>query len=399
LVRNVFSSRSGADLTPNRLARALSQRRAAGTPFIDLTLSNPTRAGFVYPEDLLAPLSSARGLVYEPSAFGLLEARRAVAAEYARRGIQLAADRIVLTASTSEAYSLLFKLVADNGDEVLVPRPSYPLFAHLARLDAIVSREYDLEYHGAWSIDFASVERGVTPRTRALLLVSPNNPTGSFVTEPELDRLADICAPRGIAIIADEVFADYELSPGPARRWARVLDRGDVLSYSLGGLSKSAGLPQVKLAWIGAGGPDEAVTKSLDRLELICDTYLSVSTPVQAAAAELLSRGAAIREQIAGRVSANYRMLVDRAAATPSCRVLHAEGGWYAIVQVPAIETEEDLVLRLLTRDGVLTHPGYFFDFPREAFLVVSLLVPPVPFATAVDRLFRHFDCTPIAGP
>jgi alanine-synthesizing transaminase len=394
----VFSSRSGADLTPNRLARALSELRANGTPFIDLTLSNPTRAGFDYPEDFLAPLANPRGLVYEPSAFGLLEARRAVAADYARQGIRLAPDRIVLTASTSEAYSLLFKLVADPGDEVLVPRPSYPLFAHLARLDAIVPREYDLEYHGAWSIDLASVERAVTPRTRALLLVSPNNPTGSFVTETELDRLIHICAPRGIAIIADEVFADYELLPGSARRQARVLDRADVLSYSLGGLSKSVGLPQVKLAWIAAAGPDDAVTKSIDRLELICDTYLSVSTPVQAAAAELLGRGAMIREQIVARVSANYRTLVGRAAATPSCRVLHADGGWYAIVQVPAIEAEEDLVLRLLTRDGVLTHPGYFFDFPREAFLVVSLLAPPAPFATAVDRLFRHFDCNLIAG-
>jgi alanine-synthesizing transaminase len=393
-VNNLFSARSGADLTPNRLARALSALRAAGTPYIDLTVSNPTGAGFDYPVDLLAPLADPRSLVYEPSAFGTTEAREAVQSDYARRGFRVAADRIVLTASTSEAYSLLFKLLADADDEVLVPRPSYPLFAHLARLDGLAACEYDLEYHGAWSIDLSSVERAISTRTRALVVVSPNNPTGSFVTERELDALAAICGPRGIALIADEVFCDYELSPGAARRAARVLDRRDLLAFSLGGLSKSAGLPQAKLAWIAAAGPDDLARQSLERLELICDTYLSVSTPVQRATAELLKRGAAVRQQIADRVAANYRTLVARAGSTPSCRVLRTDGGWYGIVQVPSIEPEEDLVLHLLANDHVLMHPGYFFDFAREAFLVVSLLAPPAEFGAGIDRLFRHFTCS-----
>jgi aspartate/methionine/tyrosine aminotransferase len=309
----------------------------------------------------------------------------------------VAADLIVLTASTSEAYSLLFKLLADAGDEVLVPRPSYPLFAHLARLDGIDAREYDLEYHGAWSIDFSTIERAISPRTRAIVVVSPNNPTGSFVSEQELGQLAEMCGPRGIALIADEVFSDYELSPGASRAAARVVDRRDLLAFSLGGLSKSAGLPQVKLAWIAVAGPDDLVRQSLERLELVCDTYLSVSTAVQGATAELLKAGSTIREQIAGRVRANYDSLVARAGAAPSCRVLRAEAGWNGIVQVPSIEPEEDLVLNLLANDRVLMHPGYFFDFVREAFLVVSLLAPPASFNAGIDRLFRHFACSPMA--
>jgi alanine-synthesizing transaminase len=399
VVHDLFSARSGVDLTPNRLSSALAQLSAEGTPFLDLTLSNPTRAGLDYPDGLLAPLATSRALLYEPSALGTAQAREAVASEFARRGIHLRADRVVLTASTSEAYSALFKLLADPGDEILVPRPSYPLFAHLARLDALVTREYDLEYHGEWSIDIATVAAAATTRTRALLLVSPNNPTGSFVSKSELEHLVEICAPQGIAIIADEVFADYELIPGAAQRAGRVLDGGDVLSFSLGGLSKSVGLPQVKLAWMGVAGPAEAVDSALERLELICDTYLSVSTPVQAAVAELLHRGSGVREQIARRVAANYRMLVNRSAATPACRVLRSDGGWYGIVQVPSTEPEEEIVLRLLAEHRVLTHPGYFFDFTREAFLVVSLLPSPATFEEGVDRLFRHFDCSSPTGP
>jgi len=399
VVHDLFSTRSGVDLTPNRLSSAIAQLSAEGTPFLDLTLSNPTRAGFEYPDGLLAPLAAPRALLYEPSALGTAQAREAVASEFARRGIHLPAGRVVLTASTSEAYSVLFKLLADPGDEILVPRPSYPLFAHLARLDALVTREYDLEYHGEWAIDIASVAAAVTTRTRAVLLVSPNNPTGSFVSKSELDRLVEICAPRGIAIVADEVFADYELTPGAAARAGRVLECADVLSFSLGGLSKSVGLPQVKLAWMGVAGPPAAVDKAVERLELICDTYLSVSTPVQAAVAELLKRGGVVRDQIARRVADNHGILVNRAAATPACRVLNSDGGWYGIVQVPAVEPEEDIVLRLLAEHRVLTHPGYFFDFTREAFLVVSLLPPAATFASGVDRLFRHFDCSVPTGP
>ncbi|MGH9142670.1 MAG: pyridoxal phosphate-dependent aminotransferase [Vicinamibacterales bacterium] len=360
---------------------------------IDLTESNPTRAAFDYPKDLLAPLAGAGGLRYAPSPLGMAEARTAVAADYLRQGVEVAPDRIVLVASTSDGYSLLFKLMADAGDEVLVPRPSYPLFDYLARLDLVETRFYDLDIDGSWAIDFDSVERAITPRTRAVLVVSPNNPTGTFIAKDELERLAAICAPRGIAIIADEVFADYELQPGASRRAGRVTNRRDVLSFALGGLSKSLGLPQLKLGWMAIGGPERLMNDALERLEVVCDTYLAVSTPVQLAAADLLLRGATVRAQIASRVAANYRALRAAVAAVPACGVLTSGGGWYGVLQVPSFQSEEALVLRLLA-DGVLTHPGYFFDFPRESFLVVSLLPPEARFSDGIARILRHFDCT-----
>ncbi|HEV3139860.1 MAG TPA: pyridoxal phosphate-dependent aminotransferase [Vicinamibacterales bacterium] len=364
--------------------------RVEGRGFVDLTESNPTRAGFDYPDDLLAALSDPSARCYAPTALGAADARAAVAREYARQGLTVSPDRIVLTSSTSDAYSWLFKLLTNAGDDVLVPRPSYPLFEHLTRLDLVATRAYDLEYHGAWSIDFASVERAMTAATRAMLLVTPNNPTGSFVSREDLDRLAAICAPRGVALVADEVFADYELEPGAASAAGRVSARKDVLSFALGGLSKAVGLPQVKLGWIAVSGSASIVSDALDRLEVICDAYLSVSTPAQVAAPSLLQRGAAVRHQIVERVRANYRALQSAAAATPSCRALRSDGGWYAVLQVPTLQPEEDLVVSLLTAAGVLTHPGYFFDFPRESYLVVSLLPPPPVFADGIDRVLRH---------
>jgi alanine-synthesizing transaminase len=388
----VFSNRLAVDLRPNRLAQAVAARRRAGDPIIDLTESNPTRAGFEYPADLLAPLADARGLIYAPEPFGLIAARRAVAAEYGRRGIVADPERLVLTASTSEAYSLLFKLLAAPGDDVLVPRPSYPLFELLTTLDGLAARPYDLEYHGIWSIDVASVERAVGPRTRALLVVNPNNPTGSFVSKAEIERLASICGPRGIALIVDEVFADYELGAVDAGDRAPVIARDDVLVFGLGGLSKSIGLPQLKLGWIAVAGPDRIVAEAIGRLELICDTYLSVSTPVQLAAAELLDRGAAVRRQIGARVVANYGRLKALAASAPSSCVLTASAGWYAVVRVPTLRSEEDLVLDLVASDGVLVHPGYFFDFPRESYLIVSLLPPAAPFAAGIERMLDRAE-------
>ena len=393
----MFSGRVPLHLERNRLTEALDARRAEGQPVIDLTLSNPTRAELDYPKDLLAPLADPRALTYDPQPFGLVDARRAVAREYERQGLDVSPDRIILTASTSDAYSLLFKLLADPGDEILVPRPSYPLFDHLTALEAVNARPYGLEYHGSWAIDFAGVERALTSRTRAVLVVSPNNPTGSFITHDELDRLAAICAVRDVAIVADEVFADYELEPGAARSAGRVSSRTDVLSFALGGLSKSVGLPQAKLGWIAAAGPDSVVDAARDRLELICDTYLSVSTPVQVAAATLLYRGASVRAQIAARVGTNYRWLASKSAAS-SCTCRRADGGWYAVLQVPSIEPEEDLAVGLLIKDGILTHPGFFFDFPHESFLVVSLLTPETAFRDGVAQILRHFDCK-ASGP
>ncbi len=389
----MFSTRIPAHLAPNRLTRAVAERRARRGEIIDLTESNPTKAGFDYPPDLLAPLAGHGALTYAPAPVGGLDARSAVSADYARRGFVVSPARIVLTASTSEAYSLLFKVLCDPGDDVLVPRPSYPLFEHLTRLDAVTARPYDLEYHGTWNVDVASVDAARTPRTRALLAVHPNNPTGSFMKPAELHHIADLCRTHAMPLIGDEVFADYELTQGASGRAARLLDEADVLVFSLGGLSKTIGLPQVKLGWIAVGGPRTLVEQALGRLELACDTYLSVSTPVQVAAAELLARGAAVRNAIQARVRSNYRALTARASQTPAFRVLDAEGGWYAVLQVPSFSSEEELVVNLVLDAGVLVHPGYFFDFPRESFLIVSLLGPEATFREGAERVFRHFDC------
>ena len=382
------SSRLPSNLAPNPLARALAEVRRRGSAVVDLTESNPTRVGLTYPEDLLAPLAGAEGLVYDPQPLGLWPARAAVAGDFRRRGVAISADRIAITASTSEAYSLLFKLWCDPGDVVLIPRPSYPLFDHLTQLESISALPYDLEYHGSWRIDLASLKRGLTARTRAILVVSPNNPTGSLLHRDDLAALTDLCRQHGCALIGDEVFADYPLDAAPAS--ASVLAQADVLTASLGGLSKSAGLPQLKLGWIGFGGPSAVVDEALAGYEIVADTYLSASTPVQVAAASLIERGAAIREQIHARVRGNLALLRDRARSFPSVDVLQVEGGWSAVVQVPAIVSEETLAIDLLTNAAVLVHPGYFFDFHREAYVVVSLLVEPQDFATGIDRVLQR---------
>lgn len=381
-----FSTRVPARLDANALAQALAECRRSGTPYIDLTESNPTRAGFSYPVDLLAPLGDARGLAYRPEALGLLSAREAVSEDFSRRGLDMPPERLALTASTSEAYSLLFKLLCEPGDGVLVPQPSYPLFEHLTRLDAVRAVPYRLEYHGRWGIDVADVEASLDGRTRALLLVNPNNPTGNYASADDLDRIADLCASRGIALISDEVFADYELQPDSVRR-GQLSARTDVLGFTLGGLSKSVGLPQVKLGWIGVSGPRAAVAETMPRLELVCDTYLSVSTPVQLAAPELLRRGADVRRQIQERVRRNLTRCRELVARYPACTLLHAEGGWYAVVRVPALMPEEELMLRLLNEERVLVHPGYFFDFATESYLILSLLPPEAVFDAGVSRV------------
>jgi aspartate/methionine/tyrosine aminotransferase len=385
-----FSGRLPAALEPNRVSQALETLRRSGAEIIDLTESNPTRAGFHYPADLLTPLADARALAYRPDPLGLVDAREAVADDFRRRNIVLDPGRIALTASTSEAYSLLFKVLCDPGDEVLVPQPSYPLFEFLTRLDAVVAVPYRLEYHGRWSIDVASVERALSPRTRALLLVNPNNPTGNFISTSDLEDVAGLCAASGIAIISDEVFADYELASSTIGRGV-LATRTDVLGFTLGGLSKSIGLPQAKLGWIGVSGDDGVVNETMPRVELACDTYLSVSTPIQVAARELLDRGAAVRSQIQGRVRANLARCAALVAEHPACTLLHTEGGWSAVIQVPTLESEEELMLALLVERSVLAHPGYFFDFPRESFLVVSLLTPEAAFADGVSRLLDRF--------
>jgi aspartate/methionine/tyrosine aminotransferase len=384
----MFSTRVPDDRSPTRLARALAAARGR-RPLLDLTTSNPTRVGLAYPPRLLDALADPASLTYRPAPLGLEDARAAIAETYARRGLPLDRERIVLTASTSEAYSLLFKLLADPGrSDVLTPVPSYPLFDHLVRLDGVAQRRYPLEYHGAWTIDLDALDRAWTPETRAVLTVSPNNPTGSTLSGHDAAELVSRCAARGAALIVDEVFRDYplvqQLGEPPA------LDGPRCLVARLGGLSKTAGLPQVKLGWIALDGPAALVDEARDRLELIADTYLSVSTPVQVAARRLLEDSAPVRAAILDRIRGNDTEVRRLAAGSSSVTVLPADGGWSAVLRVPATRPEEEIVLDLLERDSLVVHPGYFFDFTHEAFLVVSLLTTPDVFATGVARILER---------
>jgi alanine-synthesizing transaminase len=390
----MFSSRVPSRLETNALARALERACSAGRPLIDLTLTNPTRAGITYPPEQFQALSRSDVATYAPEPFGLAVARQAVSRDYARRGVSVDSDRIVLTASTSEAYSLLFKLLCEpSGDAVLVPVPSYPLFEHLTSLDGVRAVPYSLEYAGRWSLDVGSVDAHWDARTRAVLAVSPNNPTGSVLAGKELSALDSRCAARSAALIVDEVFGDYPIDPSRgAVRNAGVQSVPEALTFRLGGLSKSAALPQVKLGWIAVDGPADLVAGALERLEFISDTYLSVSTPVQVAAADLICAGAEARRHVLERIRANYAALRVHAAAHPAVEVPHVDAGWSAVLRIPARGSEEDLVLQLVEEDGVIVHPGFFFDFPHEAFLVVSLLPPVDEFREGLHRVLERVD-------
>jgi len=384
----MFSSRLPAAFGPNALAAAVDRLRTSRTPFIDLTVTNPTAVGIAYPPDLLSELSSAPALKYQPEPLGIVSAREAVSREFARQNAEVPPDRVVLTASSSEAYSLLFKLLCDPGDSVLVPRPSYPLFDHLTRLEGVNAERYELTYEGQWAIDLDSLADRVGPHTRAVLVVNPNNPTGNLMTGGELEALAALCAERSIALIGDEVFADYLWND--KARLVSVLDQHAALAFGLGGLSKSAGLPQMKLGWMAVSGPARVVDDAMARLELIADTYLSVSTPVQDAAGDLIACGAAVRRQIQERVRANAASVGALLASHPGCDMLSAEAGWYVVVRVPALVEEEELVRSLLTKHGVLVHPGFFYDFPSEAFLVASLLPSSEVLLPALAKVLDH---------
>ncbi|MBA3270541.1 MAG: pyridoxal phosphate-dependent aminotransferase [Acidobacteria bacterium] len=382
------SNRLPADLSLNATTRALAVLKSRGIDVLDLTVSNPTRVGLEYPHDFLRALASPDALEYDPAALGAPRAREAVSRDFARRSHSIPPEHIALTASTSEAYSLLFKLLCDPGDGVLVPQPSYPLFEHLTVLESVEARPYRLEYHGTWRIDIDHLRAQVHSRTKALLIVSPNNPTGSRLHRDDLVAVAELCASRDMLLIGDEVFSDFPLDFAPHA--ASVLSGRDALVCSLGGLSKSVGLPQVKVGWIGFAGPADRLDALLRAYEVIADTYLSVSTPAQTALPDLLDRGAAVRTQIQHRVTGNLRALRAAVARTPSVTVLTVEGGWSAVLQVPAYRSEEALVLELLMEDHVLVHPGFFFDFEREAFLIVSLLAEPTQFARGIARLLAR---------
>ncbi len=380
----MFSSRFHWDFRPNRLTLALAARRAEGREVLDLTESNPTHAGLAYPDDVVAALSGPGLLAYEPAPAGAPAARQAVSEYYRARGCAIAAERILLTASTSEAYAYLFKLLADPGDEVLVPRPSYPLFEFLAAMENVTVRPYSLVYHGTWGIDLPGVEAAIGPRTRAIVLVNPNNPTGSYVKRSELSELVRMCRARGIALVSDEVFSDYALTGDPSRV-ATLAGVEECLAFSMSGLSKVAGLPQMKLGWIVASGPPAERREAIEKLEWIADTYLSVGTPVQCAAARLLAAGEAVQRQIRERTAHHLAFVRNMLAGSPA-NLLHVEGGWYAVLQVPRIRGEEEWALDLLER-GVLVQPGFFYDFESEAYLVVSLLTEPAIFQEGMARL------------
>ena len=388
----MFSARLPGQLEPNGFSRALARARASGRLLLDLTETNPTRVGISYPPALVSALADPGAASYAPEPRGLLSAREAIASLGSRLELTYVNSRrdpkqTVLTSSTSEAYSLIFKLLCDPGDRVLVPQPSYPLFDLLTRLDAVDPAPYMLEHHGVWSIDRESLMRASTPRTRAVLVVSPNNPTGSMLRRDDREWLATYAAERQLALIADEVFAEYPLAPRPDA--VSLSGETRALTFVLGGLSKSVGLPQMKLAWISVTGPPDLVTPALERLDVIADTYLSVSTPVQLAAARLLDEGSTVRAQILARLTQNLAALAHLVQAHPAVSILPPEGGWSVVLRVPAVHREEDLVLHLVEKEGVIVHPGYFFDFPNEAYLVLSLLPDPEIFRDGVAKVLR----------
>jgi alanine-synthesizing transaminase len=384
----MFSSRSSFDLALNPLARALARARSLGRAVLDLTESNPTRAAIPYDRGaILSALALPSSLVYEPSPFGLGSAREAVALDLCAHGVRVEPSRVALTASTSEAYSFLFKLLCDPGDEILVPCPSYPLFEHLAQLESVRAVPYRVAYDGLWHIDLPSVRDALSTRTRGIVVVSPNNPTGSYLKTAELDELASL----GVPIVSDEVFSRYPLRPDGARAISAL--RGPVapLVFALGGLSKLAGLPQAKLAWIAVGGEEADVDGALARLEVIADAFLSVGTPVQHALPALLASRVVAERAIHDRVLGNLAWL-SRAVTGSATSLLDAEGGYYATLRLPRTREEQAWALAFLEDDAVYVHPGHFFDFEDEAYVVVSLLTPEATLEEGMRRILRRVE-------
>jgi len=386
-----FSKRTGWNTEESDLARAHRQRAQAGLPIADLTASNPTRCGFQYDPALLHALTDPKALDYDPQPMGSLRARQAVCGYYSKLGVALDPGQVVLTTSTSEAYSFLFRLLCDPGSEILVPQPGYPLFDFLAVLDDVLIKPVPLVYDQGWQIEPEGFRKAIGPQTRAIVLVHPNNPTGHFTKPWEAQELARMCREFNLSLIVDEVFLDYGFSggfSGPGRSFAAGLDGVPVFVVS--GLSKIAGLPQMKAAWIAATGPDRS--EALERLEVIADTFLSMNAPVQCALPAWLEGRAGLQEQILRRVSANLALLDSQLARLPEVRRLEAEGGWYAVLRIPALEPDERTVQVLLER-GVWVHPGYFFGMAESGWLVASLLGPEAEFSTGVAGLVDYF-CT-----
>jgi len=381
----MFAERTNWNLTGNRLSEALARHRAGGKRLFDLTASNPTECGFAYDsETILAALQNPAALRYEPNPKGLESARLAVTEYYSARGAAISADDIVLTTSTSEAYSFVFRLLCSPGDELLIPAPSYPLFAFLADIQDVKLVRYPLVYDHGWQIDFHSLQRSITPRTRGVILVNPNNPTGHFVKEKELAKLNELCTARGMALIADEVFLDFVLSDA---RPVSFADNTGTLTFAMSGLSKIAGLPQMKMAWVISSGPDELKRQAMERLEVIADTYLSPNAPVQLATRVFLGQRHGFQKQVMERVRKNLTELDRQLAAQSACVRLELEGGWYAVLRVPVAQTDEELAISLLDAKDVYVHPGHFFDFAGDGYLVLSLIAREEEFAEGIARV------------
>ncbi len=404
-----FSRRTNWNTEESDVARAYRLRREAGLPIADLTVSNPTRCGFEYPQSLLEALRDRRALDYDPQPKGLLEARQAVSTYYAGHGARLDADQIVLTVSTSEAYSFLFRLLCDSGDEIVILQPGYPLFDFLADLDDVKLKAAPLVYDHGWQIDAEGIRRAVSPRTRAIVVVHPNNPTGHFMKFWEREQLASICREFNLSLIVDEVFLDYRKTgdKGTSHPSGQKSPSGDpgreqggegVASFAAGmedvpvfvvsGMSKIAGLPQMKAAWIVATGP--ARRGAIDRLEVVADTFLSMNAPVQWALPVWLAESGTVRKQISERVAANLGELDRQLSDLPATERLRFEGGWYAVIRIPALEPDEQTVLALLER-GVCVHPGYFFGLQESGWLVASLLAKELEFKHGVTTLINYF--------
>ena len=385
----MFSDRTNWNLDTNRLSRALTEHRAAGKPLLDLSASNPTECGFEY--DQLAiqrALAAPEALRYEPNPKGLRVARQDVAAYYAGRGDEVSVDDLILTVSTSEAYSFVFRTLCNPGDEILIPAPSYPLFSFLADIQDVKLVRYPLLYDHGWQIDFHALEQGVTSRARGVIVVNPNNPTGHFCRPEDVDRLNQICSPRGMAIIADEVFLDFSLD---SRHPPSFASNAGAMTFTMSGLSKISGLPQMKAAWLLTTGPAEMKSQALARLDVIADAFLSMNAPVQLAIPAFLDMRRAFQGQWMARVRKNLAELDRQLAAQKSCSRLRLEGGWYAVLRVPATRPDEELAIDLLTAKGVYVHPGHFYDFPADGYLIVSLITPERDFAEGARLLYSMF--------
>jgi alanine-synthesizing transaminase len=385
----MFSQRTNWKLTHNRLAEALEEVRSSGGRVFDLTISNPTRAGLQYAErEILQSLASPHALDYDPQPKGLPGACVAVAEYYRTHGVaDFDPERLILTTGTSEGYSFVFRLLCNAGDELLVPKPSYPLFEFLADLQDVRLIPYPLIYDHGWLIDFSWLEQAVSERTRGVVVVHPNNPTGSYVHLQERESLDEVCRKHRLALIADEVFLDYALDDVSHATFA---GNGDVLTFTLSGLSKISALPQMKMAWIAVSGAVSEVSEAMARLEVIADTFLSMNAPIQWAVPELFKQRNSIQRQLVDRVRRNLAELDRRLVQQNACQRLIVEGGWYAVLRVPVTQTDEELAIKLLREKSVLVHPGHFYDFAGEGYLILSLIAPESEFSEGLARLFEQ---------